>query len=90
MYIETSYPRHACDNAKMEKSGLMFTGRTCVRFFYHMFGNCMGTLNVFVGDKKVFTRSGDQGNKWIEAQVKVTHKGFHSVSTVLIDRPCMC
>ena len=80
MYIETSYPRRAGDNATMEKSGITFTGNTCVRFFYHMYGNSMGTLNVLVGDEKVFTRSGNQGNKWIEARVRVPSKGTYSVS----------
>ncbi|KAK2547676.1 MAM and fibronectin type III domain-containing protein 1 [Acropora cervicornis] len=32
-----------------------------------MYGENMGTLNVFIGNMKVFTESGDHGNTWIKA-----------------------
>ena len=37
-----------------------------------MYGATMGTLNVFVGQKKIFTMSGDQGNQWKQAKVDIT------------------
>lgn len=33
-------------------------------FYYHMYGQTVGTLNVFNDNKKVFSRSGDLGNTW--------------------------
>ena len=29
-----------------------------------MYGSTMGTLNVFSGNNKIFTKSGNQGNYW--------------------------
>ena len=80
MYIETSSPRIRGDNAKIEKGGLSFSGNTCIRFFYHMYGASTGTLNVFVGGKKVFTKAGNQGNSWKEENVKVSEVGYYPVS----------
>ena len=37
-----------------------------------MFGDSIGTLNVFSGDIKIFTKSGDQGDKWEEAERSFT------------------
>lgn len=37
-----------------------------------MYGATIGTLNVYVGQKKIFTKSGDQGNQWQQATVYVT------------------
>ena len=31
-----------------------------------MYGADMGTLNVFSGNNKIFTESGNQGNYWIK------------------------
>ena len=81
MYIETSSPRRQGDNAKIEKGGLSFSGNTCIRFFYHMYGASTGTLNVFVGGKKIFTKAGNQGNSWKEENVKVSDVGVFPVSS---------
>ena len=83
MYIETSSPRKAGDNAKIEKSGLRFTGNTCIRFFYHMYGKTIGTLKVFVGGSNVLQINGPQGNMWKEANISVSHVGTYSVSVLL-------
>ena len=81
MYIETSSPRVAGDRAMMERTGIKFSGNTCIHFFYHMFGASLGTLNVYVGCTKVFTVSGNQGNTWQQAEVKVSQKGVLPAST---------
>lgn len=46
----------------------------CLRFWFHMYGSGMGTLNVYknnnAGVKEIiFTRSGNQGNLWQEADI---------------------
>lgn len=71
MYIETSSPRVQGDNAKLEKSGLSFSSKKRLSFNYHMYGGSMGTLEVLVGGKTVFTKSGDQGNKWHKSSVEI-------------------
>jgi len=35
----------------------------------------MGTLNVFSGYKKIFTKSGDQGDIWKEVESSFTSSG---------------
>ena len=65
MYIEASYWSLG-DNAKLEfavPSGLV-TSYSCLIFYYHMYGSSMGTLNVFNGNVKIFTKSGNQGYYW--------------------------
>ena len=68
MYIETSYPRVAGDNAKLVLSVSGNGELSCLKFYYHMFGFTMGTLSVYSGNTVVFNISGDQGNYWIEAR----------------------
>ena len=68
MYIETSSPRVEGDNAKLEISVSGNGELSCLKFYYHMYGNTMGTLNVFSGSAVVFNASGDHGNHWIKAE----------------------
>ena len=68
MYIETSSPRVAGDNAKLE---IPVSGKgelSCLEFYYHMYGDTMGTLTVFSGDLPVFNASGHHGSTWTEAK----------------------
>ncbi|CAH1274043.1 CSMD3 [Branchiostoma lanceolatum] len=51
-------------------------GQHCLRWFYHMYGSDMGTLNVYVSqpqypDMLVWARTGDQGNRWHPATTSV-------------------
>ena len=69
MYIETSIPRVAGDNAKLELSVPGNGELSCLTFYYHMFGVFgMGTLNVFSGNDLVFSATGNHGNFWREAK----------------------
>ncbi|GAB1598630.1 uncharacterized protein LOC106870625 [Argonauta hians] len=49
----------------------------CVQFFYHMYGNHIGTLNVFTQTKldtdprAVWRAYGNQGNVWIKARLSI-------------------
>ena len=68
MYIETSLPRVAGDNAKLE---VYVSGKgelSCLEFYYHMYGDTMGTLNVFSGNVIMFSLSGNQGDYWIKVE----------------------
>ena len=62
-YIEAS-DQATGDNAKLTFTGPRSKSSCCLKFFYNMYGSAMGTLNVFSGNNKIFTRSGNQGNYW--------------------------
>ncbi|XP_022786238.1 uncharacterized protein LOC111326491 isoform X2 [Stylophora pistillata] len=63
MYTEAS-PRSRGDNAKLQLSVPSGRSSSCLVFYYHMYGSSMGTLNVFNGNDKIFTKSGNQGFYW--------------------------
>ena len=62
-YIEASNQATG-DNAKLTFMVPRNKSSCCLKFFYHMYGSTMGTLNVFSGNNKIFTKSGNQGNYW--------------------------
>lgn len=67
MYIEASSPRQAGDYADLH---LFLSGSgelACLKFYYHMYGEDMGTLTVFSGNDVVFNASGNHGNYWKQA-----------------------
>jgi len=80
MYIETSSPRVAGDNAKLEISVSENGEISCLEFYYHMYGDSMGTLNVYSGNLLVFRTSGNHGNHWKKALVT-----FHLDSIVSVN-----
>ena len=71
MYIETSSPRVENDNAKLELSVSGNGELSCLEFYYHMYGDSMGTLTVFSGSEVVFTTSGNHNNTWIKAEITI-------------------
>ena len=91
MYIESSSPRKMNDTAVL-KSPLIQSTRTCtMRFYYHMYGDHIGTLNVYrmVGSVKslLWTESGENGRKWIKKAIDLSASstGFYvSLSSVLL------
>ena len=78
MYIETSSPRGQGDNAKLQVSVSGNGAAACLVFYYHMYGDTIGTLNVYSGYELVFNVSGNQGNYWIRARETIHLR--HSVS----------
>lgn len=70
MYIEAS-PQFAGDNAKLELSVSGNGEVSCLKFYYHMYGDTMGTLTVFSGNTVVFNISGDHGNNWRKAEINI-------------------
>jgi len=57
----------------------------CIKFFYHMYGDGMGTLNVLLDNTKtgtlktIFTKSGNQGNQWIEGKADIASSDDYRV-----------
>ena len=74
MYIETSEPRRYGDNAKLEflVPSSDIGSVSCLKFYYHMYGDTINTLNVYNGNSTVFKKSGNQGNEWIMAKIDLT------------------
>ena len=79
MYIEASYPRVEGDTAILVSPKLSFSGKKCLRFYYHMFGATMGKLNVFLNGARVFSECKDKGNKWLKAEIDVSLSGMYEV-----------
>lgn len=72
MYTEASSPRRPGDKAVLMSANYPITPGSCLSFYYHMYGTRMGTFNVYLRQlfsvKKIFTKTGNQGNKWILGQ----------------------
>ena len=60
--------------AKLLSRTFPATGGRCLTFWYHMYGEGMGQLNVYIKPvtgslRNVWSLSGDQGDEWKMAQV---------------------
>ena len=78
MYIEASSPRK-----RGEIAGLVVTvpnngKQSCLSFYYHMYGASSGTLNVYSGNFKVFTATGNQGDIWLIMETNLYLNGMVS------------
>ena len=76
MYIEAT-KKNAGDNAKLK---LYLNGNgevSCLRFYYHMYGDTIGALNVYSENHLIFNSIGNHGNFWIKAE-----RTFHSDTIV--------
>ncbi|KAH3887714.1 hypothetical protein DPMN_011733 [Dreissena polymorpha] len=77
LYIEASAPRQPGDLARITTPSFQntATGSFCLSFWYHMYGNNIGSLNVYLQDggskTNVFTRTGNQVNFWLYRSVTV-------------------
>ena len=87
MYIETSSPRKLGDNAKLNSPLLSFSEYMCLKFFYHMYGATIGKLNVMIDGSRVFSASGNKGNKWIEARITTYRVGNARVRKQWLVKP---
>ncbi|XP_041460946.1 MAM and LDL-receptor class A domain-containing protein 1-like [Lytechinus variegatus] len=89
-YIETSSSGNKY-NAILQS--IDFTPRIegCFSFWYHMYGKEMGTLNVHLlevqtGKRSViWTKSGEQGNFWISAEIELSVGVYHIIEFEGID-----
>ena len=79
MYSEASWPRQKGDKARLASgflSSLPQGDTSCrLRFYFHMFGPDIGSLNVYTrpcngcAETLVYSRSGNVGNFWDRAEV---------------------
>ena len=59
---------------------LTFARYMCLEFYYHMYGEAIGSLKVTIDEKVVFSRSGDREDKWYKASINISAiVGWHRV-----------
>ena len=72
MYVETSYPRLNKEKARLVSPDLA-KSYSCLDFYYHMYGDHVNRLNVYLRTKSndvlIWTVSKNQGDTWKRAQV---------------------
>ena len=93
MYTEASLPRAYGDSAIMYTEEIDISSLTNpeLNFHTHMFGSAMGTMSIDVYDgnsyTNVFTKSGDQGDQWVEEIVllNVTSDSIHFKIKAVLD-----
>lgn len=85
--METSSPRKANDTARLvsptiQGSGTRArraTGDCKIRFFYHMYGSHIGTLNIYTATTYgqpgtlVWSKSGNQGDVWLRGEAAISN-----------------
>jgi hypothetical protein len=77
MYIEASAPRSQGELARLISQVQQASRGACLKFWYHMYGNHIGTISVYsmsgnVLGNTLWSKSSDQGNQWNQAFVDVT------------------
>ncbi|CAB4008725.1 CUB and peptidase domain-containing 2-like [Paramuricea clavata] len=81
VYLETSWPRLNKDKARLVSPDLDISSN-CLEFYYHMLGNTVNTLNVYLrtssGDVLIWTVSKNQGDNWRMAQVPLVSSAIKS------------
>lgn len=81
VYIETSAPARPGFEARLISESLSYATHNCVTFYYHMYGNTIGTLRVWTqlqgtsNPLPVWELHGNQGNSWKKAQVSIPKQG---------------
>ena len=86
--METSAPRHPGERAIISSGINKPTPASgiCLRFWYHMFGAHVNTLNVYKQTPNgartlIWTRSGTQGNIWKQGLQNINSSQAYEVIT---------
>ncbi|XP_069126120.1 neuropilin-1-like [Argopecten irradians] len=76
VYLDTSrVSRSDTHKGSLERTGLVVpssSDNVCLRFWYHMFGETIGNLEVFLDDNVMWTKTGNQSDLWHCAILDVT------------------
>jgi hypothetical protein len=78
LFIETSSPRQFGDKATILTPYL--NGTQCMKFSYHMYGGGIGVLNIYANNQRMFSKSGNQGNRWVGVETSILQRGRYMVS----------
>ncbi|XP_068678798.1 meprin A subunit alpha-like isoform X2 [Montipora foliosa] len=83
LYVESSSPAQEGDKARLLSVTFPATADRCLSFWYHMYGSSTGTLNVYItqegSSSLVFSKAGQQGDKWLQAKVSFASSSFYKV-----------
>lgn len=79
IFIEASSPRKTGEDAVLKSPGKASGTMT---FSYNMYGTAIGELSVFAGTKKVWSKSGNQGQGWKKAQINLPNPASISFRAV--------
>uniref|UniRef100_A0A671VVP0 MAM and LDL receptor class A domain containing 1 n=1 Tax=Sparus aurata TaxID=8175 RepID=A0A671VVP0_SPAAU len=84
LYLESSFPQAAGDTARITGPLLSRRSSQCkMRFYLHMSGDGIGTLNVFRKSKgslhRLLNVTGDQGNYWQIKEIPLSDTGDFEV-----------
>lgn len=86
MYLEASSGRYG-DNARLASPNLQ--GQCTLRLFYHMFGQHVNSLNIYVRTTvdgqgtRVMNVSGQAGDNWLRLEVQLTAAGSKPFQVII-------
>lgn len=81
IYLEGSFGGTTY-NARLLSSTLVSDVDYCMEFYYHMYGQNVNRLDVLLLDDRetlIWTKLGNQGNRWFQALIQFTHSGTYKV-----------
>ena len=79
IYMESSRPGKPGDVARIISRPFAPLAKSCLVFYYSMFGQTMGRLNVYMRhqnvrqDVMIWSLNGDQGRSWFRADVPLPY-----------------
>lgn len=85
IYVESSFPREKGEKARFF-SRVTVPTRNCFSFWYHLYGNTAGRLNVFLRSSKdneevlLWRLAGSSGNIWNKAEIPIYHNYAYEVT----------
>ena len=85
IYVESSSPAQSAQKANLLSKKFPATSGRCVSFWYHMFGPGTGDLTVYMKDgqtgalNELWTKSGDQGDKWLNGEISIKSDAEYQV-----------
>ena len=87
VYIESSYPRQYDDRARLISPTIAKNHKSCVTFYYFMFGSDIERLNVYIQiqngslGKALWTHQGTLDPRWYYGQFEVAYSSPYQVGT---------
>ena len=89
LYLESSYPLRNGDKVSLI-SEFISVPKTCLRFYYHMFGDRLGTLNVKLKLRNgkletLWTKTKNQLDYWRMGHTSIDQDMGYQVRTILIE-----
>ena len=86
--LSESYFRALLMSEEFQATDKISSGPLCLKFWTHMYGNGVGSLNVYVreessGNKRIWGLTGDAGNNWYMGQAPISSTQSFRVTTIL-------